>query len=338
MDTTFNRLIRRHLLRMLQLLLLLAAITIGGALGFRLLLGWDWLESFYMTVITVTTVGFGEIRDLGAEGRVFTMILMVSSVGTIAYAATSLTSLAMDREFHSILRIRRMEKSIAKLRGHYILCGFGRTGREVAQNLDLDHQHYVVVESNAGNQRLLQEQNRQFISGDATNDQALLKAGIVEAKGLVAALGNDAENVYLVLSARQLNTRLNIVAWASTAESAGKVRRAGADHVISPYLLGGKRIAYQLTSPHAMAFWDTVMGDDENIRLGEIPIEAGSSAAGKPLKSSGISRDIGVILIGIRRKDGTMIFNPSQDIELRERDVLIGIGSLDQIQRLKQLV
>lgn len=324
--------------RILGLSLLLIGVLLTGTLGYRFVLGWDWLEALYMTTITITTVGFGEVRHLDTGGRILTILLIVTSVGVFAYAVTTLGSLVVEMQVGSVIWRRRMDKRIAALRGHYIVCGYGRTGRAVGISLLQAGTSCVVVERESGNLDLLKQDDMLFVEGDATFDECLERAGVKQAKGLVAALGNDAENVYLVLSARQSSPHLTIVSWATSEEAERKVLRAGANHALSPYTMGGRRIANLLTAPHALEFLDHAMGGKDNIRLGEIEIKPGSPLIGSSFVTAGIRRDVGVIVIGIRRISGKLEFNPAADEILHEHDILIGIGSEEQIDKLRGLL
>jgi voltage-gated potassium channel len=329
---------RSPLVRILRLSLLLVGVVLFGTFGYHFLLGWEWLDGLYMTAITISTVGFEEVRHLDAPGRVFTIFLLLSSAGVFAYTLTTLASLVLDARFGSLLWRRRMESKINELRDHYVICGFGRTGRAVAEQLTRGTHPFVVIETLPAKIELLREREYLFIEGDATQDECLHRARIDHARGLVAALGADAENVYLVLSARQIKPDLSIVSWATSQEAERKVLRAGANHALSPYLQGGRRIATLLTSPHALEFLDHAMGGSDNIRLGEIIVRTGSPLAGNSLKSAGIRRDLGVIVIGIRRATGRFEFNPAADEILHEQDILIGIGAPDQIEKLRNMV
>jgi len=329
---------RSPLTRILMLSALLVAVILFGTFGYHFLLGWEWLDALYMTAITITTVGFEEVRHLDNAGRILTILVLLSSAGVFAYSLTSLATLVLDARFGSLLWRRRMESKINGLEGHYVICGFGRTGRAVAEQLLRGGHPFIVVEQLPEKIEMLREREYLFIEGDATRDEDLQRARIAQARGLVAALGNDAENVYLVLSARQLNAELSIVSWATSEEAERKVLRAGANHSLSPYLQGGRRIATLLTSPHALEFLDHAMGGSDNIRLGEIVVRPGSPLAGNSLKTAGLRRDLGVIVIGIRRADGKLEFNPAADETLHENDILIGIGRPDQIEKLRHMV
>jgi len=233
-----------------------------------------------------------------------------------------------------------MEQNIKRMRNHFIICGYGRTGRAVSLCLEQAGLPHVIVEGDPVKVQELREKGKIIVEGDATEDGTLKGTGIERAKGLVAALGSDAENVYVILSAREFNPSLMLVSWASSEEAEGKIRRAGADHVLSPYVLGGRRIASLLTTPHALEFFDHAMGmaGNEDIRIGEITIGEDSHLIGNSLRGLGVRRDMGVIVIGIRRAGGEVIFNPSADTVFHEADILIGIGSQQQMDRFRRLV
>jgi len=316
---------------------LIVALLSFGTLGYHLVLEWTWLDSLFMASIIMTTVGYGETRQLDTAGRIFTIVLIFTSVGVFAYALSSLTSLVVEADLGQLIARRRMDKRIAALKGHVILCGFGRTGQAVRTALVREKQPFVVIEQKKENLALLDELSALHVDGDATHDDQLERAGIRHAKGLVAALGNDAENVYLVLSARQLNPSLTIVSWASTGEAENKVLRAGADHTLSPYSLGGTRIAHLLLHPHTVEFLDHAMSGSDAIRMGEIHVNAESRAVGTSLMTLGVRRSLGVIVIGIRHRDGKMEFNPPADRKFLADDILIGIGSAEQLDMLREM-
>jgi voltage-gated potassium channel len=316
---------------------LIVAVLAFGTFGYHWLLGWNWLDALFMASITVTTVGYGEVRQLDTVGRIFTIILLFTSVGMFAYALSSLTSLIVEAEVGHLIARRRMDKKIAALKDHVILCGFGRTGQAVHTHLQREHKPFVVLEQQKDHLQMLREKQLLHLEGDATHDELLEHAGIRRATGLVAALGNDAENVYLVLSARQLNPNLTIVSWASTNEAERKVLRAGADHTLSPYTLGGSRIAHLLLHPHTVEFLDHAMSGGDAIRMGEIQVKAESKALGKSLMELGVRRSLGVIVIGVRSADGKLHFNPPADRPFHADDILIGIGSTEQLDKLRQM-
>jgi voltage-gated potassium channel len=277
---------------------------------------------------------------MGPASRAFTIALVLVSVGIVAYSATTMTSLVMETKFRSVFWKRRMEQKIKQLHDHFIVCGYGRTGRAVSVSLEQSGLPHVIVESDALKVEELEQRDKMLVEGDASVDETLQRAGIERAKGLVATLGDDAENVYVILSARQLNPSLRLVSWASSEEAEGKIRRAGADYVLSPYVMGGKRIANLLTAPHALEFFEHAMGmgSDQDIRIGEFTIRPDSHLVGNSLQGLGLRRDLAVIVIGIRRADGAIIFNPAADIVLYEDDIVIGIGGQEQMDRFRALV
>lgn len=325
-------------LKIARLLTAIVLVVLMGMLGYHYLEGWDWLDSLFMTSITITTVGYGEIHPLDTAGRVFTIFLLLTSAGVFAYSLTAISSLVMEAQFGTLLWRRRMDARIDAMKDHYIICGYGRTGSAVVQPLRSMGREVVVIEGQPDRTEELRRLEIPFVEGNATYDENLKRAGIERAKGLVAAVGDDAETVYLVLSARQFNPNLTIVAWASSAEAERKVLRAGANHTVSPYVQGGIRIMHLLTAPHALEFLDHAMGLSDRMRLGEIPIHTGSHAVGRTLAQLGMRRDLGVIIIGIRRADGTLDFNPGANAMLGEKDVLIGLGSPEQIEKLREMV
>lgn len=325
--------------RAVRLVLLLVVVLLIGTLGYRILLGWTWLEAFYFTVITISTVGYGEIHELGEADRVFTIFLMFTSVGIVMYSASALAEIVVETRFSGLRRRRRMQSRIDRISDHYIICGYGRTGSSVFNSLRRSRHPLVVVETSADKVAPLQEENLPVVVGDATEDECLNRAGIARARGLIAALGNDAENVYLILSARALNRNITIVSWATSVEAESKILRAGATHVISPYLIAGVRMAHLLETPHALAFFDHAMSRrTAEFQLGEILIRGDSPLIENSLKSLNIRRDVGVIVVGIRRADGSFQFNPPADTVFQEGDMLIGMGSEQQLEQLREMI
>jgi len=327
-----------NLFKILRLTLLLLGVILSGTFGYHYLLDWSWIDSLYMTAITVSTVGFTEVHEMDVPGRLLTIVLMLTSIGVFAYVLTTLASLVVETRFSPLLWRRQMNAKIGALENHYLICGYGRTGRAVCANLSRENRPFVVIEQRPDRLEAMREAGHLFVEGDATADECLHRARIEHASGLVAALGNDAENVYLVLSARQMKSNLIIVSWASSVESERKMLRAGANHSLSPYVQGGLRISHLLTSPHALAFLDHVMGGSDNIRLCEFKVLPESHLVGKSLATAGIRRDLGVIIIGIRRANGFLEFNPSADEIFHEQDVVIGIGSPKEIEKLHKFV
>ncbi|MDH4226018.1 MAG: potassium channel family protein, partial [Deltaproteobacteria bacterium] len=287
-ESDYKRAYQSQSVRIARIVLLLLAVGTIGTLGYHYLMGWTFNESLYMTVITLTTVGFSEVRELGEEGRLFTIGLVLTGVGIVAYSITNLAAMVMETEFSQVLWRRRMEKKIKGMKNHFVVCGHGRTGRAVCESLARAKEPYVVIESRGESLGELTARGMLVVDGDATQDESLERAGIGHAKALIAALGNDAENVYLTMSARQLNPRLKIASWASSQEAETKIYRAGADYVVSPYLLGGNRLVQHLITPHALAFLDrAIRGEDANIILQEVHIPVASPFIGNSLNGLG---------------------------------------------------
>jgi len=326
-------------LNIVKIVALMLGVVAAGTLGYRYLMDWPWMEALYMTAITVTTVGFGEVHDLTEAGRVFTILLMLCSVGVVAYSATLLTSAVMETEFRDLISRRLMDRRISAMKDHHVICGAGRTGRAVAEALHHAGLPFVVIDAAAERLAEMRRMDWHCVEGDATRDETLIEAGVRRAGGLVAALGNDAEDVYLILSARHLNPALTIVSWATSQEAEMKIKRAGADHVLSPYVLGGRRLAQMLSHPHTLEFLDHALGgENRNISMGEVRIRPGSPMVGNSLKGAGIRRDLGVIVVGIRRASGEMVFNPSADEVFGENDILIALGSPEHFERLRRMI
>lgn len=330
---------QRRIRQIVRTLVLLGAVSLVGTIGYSLLEGWPLLDALYMTVITLTTVGYGEVRELDPPGQLFTIVLIMTSVGIVAYSASAVAAMLVETEFRTMLWRRRMDKRIRAIRDHYVVCGYGRTGQAACRTLARHRLAYVVVENHPESVSVLKERGELIVADDAVLDETLHEAGIERARGLVAALGDDASNVYLVLSARQFNPSLQIVSWADSREAETKIRRAGADYVLSPYLLGGARLVQYFVAPHALRFLDlAIQGEYHDFRLDEIRVERGSPLAGHSLKSLRIGREVGVVLIGVARANGEMRFNPPGDFVFQEGDSLIGIGTQEQFGRLRERI
>ncbi len=239
--------------------LLLVLLVAGGTLGYSWVEGWSVAESLYMTVITITTVGYGEVRTLSPQGRQFTILLIVFSVVTAGYSVTTLLGFIFEGQIVQLMRGRRMERAISRLSDHYIICGCGVVGKQVALEFRQAGVPFVIVERDPEHSELGRDESVLFVKGDADDDETLIEAGIEQAKGLVSALRQDGGNVFVVLTARQLNPSLMIVARAAEEQTVGKLLRAGADRVISPYQIAGRRMASVILRPSVMNFLDVVV-------------------------------------------------------------------------------
>ena len=331
---------RLALRRIERALLALVVITVAGALGYMVFEGWSFTDALYMTVITLTTVGYREVRPLDTTGQLWTMLLLVTGVGTLFYAAVSSVELVVEGAIRGYFGRRRMQTAIAKLSDHYILCGYGRVGRQVAAEFARDGVPFVVVDQDPEIVEECVAEGYLALLGEASDDGRLEEAGVRRAKGLVAAVDSDADNVFVVLSARKLNPRLNIVARASSDESAAKLEMAGADRTLSPYAVGGRRLASLATQPLIVDFLEIVTRGEEGIefRLEEFGVPGDSFIAGHTIGELRIGEKTGAMILAIRNKEGTFDTTPSASDGMRAGDTLIVLGTPEQISRLEQLM
>jgi voltage-gated potassium channel len=318
-------------------IIILGVITYG-TIGYMLIEEWDFLDSLYMTVITLTTVGFEEVHVLSRGGRVFSIILMLSGVGAMFYVLGVAAKVLLEGELRDVLGRKRLNKKIEKLKNHYIICGYGRMGSIICRELSHNKVPFVVIE---GSPEVVASMDADMLSlqGDGTQDAVLKQAGIEKAKGLISVLSSDANNLYVVLSARGLNQNLRIVARASDEGAEQKLIRAGADSVVSPYFIGGLRIAHRLLKPAVVDFIEfaTRSGNME-IQMEEIEVGEGSHIINQSLHESGIGKNLGTIVVAIKRKSGEMEFNPNSTIIIQKGDTLIAMGETVQLKALEELV
>ena len=318
------------------MILILSVITIGTA-GYSFLEGWGLLDSLYMTVITITTIGFREVHDMSEGGRMFTVVLIFFSVGAVFYALNNAARLIIEGEIKDIFGRRRVQKTINKLRGHYIVCGYGRMGRIVASELKGKGVDYVVIEKEIGPD-VSEAPDCLALKGDATRDDVLMQAGIEHASGLISVLPSDAENLYVVLSARGMNPSLTIVARAVEDGAEQKLMRAGANRVVSPYHIGGLRIAQTVIKPGVVDFIEfTTQSGRIGLQMEEVTLVEGSSISGKTLSESGIGSDLGIIIVAIKDREGMMRINPRHDTRMMPGDTLIVIGEESDLMKLEQV-
>lgn len=312
-------------------------VIITGTIGYRLIEGYSWLDAFYMTCITVATVGFREVRELSPVGKLFTVGLIVAGLSTVVIAATrigeDMISLTAQK------RRERMEKRNRELRNHYILCGYGRMGRVIADHLRQEGVDFVVVDNRPEIVQAIWDSGGYAVIGDATADDTLERAGIHSAKGLVTVLSKDAENVFVVLTASQLNPNLTIVARANNDEAIPKLQRAGATTVINPYESAGARIAQTVLRPAVTDFMQIVSGKSGfEVGIEQIEIQAGSALTGTTLKDSNLRQLTNAMIVAIRKASTQQtLFNPSPTTLLEQDDILIAIGSKESLDKLAEL-
>lgn len=328
-------------MRLRSFLLLLGvpvALLVAGTSGYVAIEGWPLFDALYMTVITLTTVGFLEVHPLSTAGRAFTMLLALGGVFMLFYAATAIIRAVVTGEVGGDLGRKRMLRRLAELRDHFIVCGYGRMGRRVCQEFSAAGVPFVLVERDEALTRDFALPHGFALAGDATSDDVLRQAGVERARGLVTVAASDADNLYITMSARFLNDKLAIVARAEEDEAEKKLVRAGADRVISPYVIGGHRVAQALLRPHTLEFLDFATRRDYlDLQIDQNDVPPGSPLAGAVLKDSRLRQDLGVIIVAIRKPDGRMVFNPAPECVLEARDVLITLGRRDQLDRLHAL-
>lgn len=316
--------------------LLITLIVAFGTSGYMVIEGWGFLDSIYMTIITLTTVGYREIHDLSVEGIIFTIILIVGGVGTMLYALSIGAKLILEGELQEIFGRKRLKNQIKELNKHYIICGYGRMGRIIFRELEAKAIKCVVIEKNTDT---LEDKNGiLLVKGDATRDETLKQVGIERAIGLISVLPTDAENLYVVLSARELNPELFIVARAGEEGSEQKLLRAGADRVVSPYYIGGLRIAHTVLKPAVVDFIEfATKSGNIDLQLEEIPVQKGSDLAGLTLDKCGIGRELGIIIVAIKRTTGDMEFNPTFRTHIKAGDILIAVGEVSKLKLLEDM-
>jgi voltage-gated potassium channel len=315
----------------------LLTVLLLGSLGFILIEGWNFFDSLYMTVTTLTTVGYREIHPLSPWGKVYNMVLILTGMGVMLYVVTTLARVVVEGEIRAALGKRKLLKHIQKLQDHYILCGFGRIGEIIARQLKEAGVPLVVVENNPDLVPRLEEAGYYFVVGDATREEVLVEAGIERAKGLVAVVSSDAGNVYITLTARSLNPKLFIVARGEEIASRDKLLRAGADKVEIPYEMGGRKMIHTILRPTVVTFMELAMQEGVEWSMEEIAVGGASPLLGLPLKDSGIRRKLDLIVVAIKRADGAMLFNPAPDAPILAGDTLIVLGLRKNLDALEEL-
>jgi len=314
---------------------LLILTIIIGILGYMLIEGWDFVDSFYMTIITITTTGFKEVHPLNDIGKIFTLVIIFMGIGAIAYT----TGRALQVIFESqIFRRRRMSKKVEEMENHYIVCGYGRMGKYICEDLDNAKVPFLVIENNSSKIERLIELGYIFVNGDSTSDSVLLQAGVKKAKGLVAVLSNDAENVFATLSAKALNPKIFIVARAVEEETESKLIKAGASRVVKPYETGGTRMAAMLLKPAVIDFIDVVARErNVDLNIEELLIQENSVLVNKTLVESPIRKELNIIVVSIQKSDNKFIYNPVSSTKIEAGDKLLALGEESNLRKLQNL-
>ena len=328
-------------MRTRQLLFIVAipfCVVSLGTVGYWVIEEWPFLDALYMSVITLTTVGYMEVHPLDQAGRIFTMVFVLGGVFTLFYAATEVVRAVVSGEIATVFGRQRMQWSLADMKDHLVVCGFGRMGRLVCEQFSAQGLPFVVVEREAALLKDFQMPNGIPLTGDATSDDVLRQAGVERARGLVSAAASDADNLYITMSARFLNEKLFIVARAEEEGAEKKLLRAGANKVVSPYVIGGHRVAQAVLRPNVMDFIELATRSEHlELQIEEAEVGPGSALAGQTLAQSRLRRDLGIILVAIKKGDGRMVFNPAADTVIQAGDLLITLGHRQQLDRLEQL-
>jgi voltage-gated potassium channel len=331
---------RREVKTALWFLTTIILVVIVGTAGYMVIESWNFLDSLYMTVTTIFTVGFGEVHELSTAGTVFTLVVIVCGVGAILYGLGAMIEFVVGGQLSGVFRRRAVKKRVERLEDHYIICGYGRVGEAVARHFVTNKARFVVVDNDPASLSRAEGDGCLVVEGDATTDEALVKAGIKKAKGLVAAVGSDAGNVYVTLSARGLNPWLLIVARAGSEDTVSKLQRAGADRVVSPYGIGGERMATLMLKPLVSDYLQVMTGGGElEFRVEELELNADCCAVGRSIQDLEIRKQTGSTILAVRRGEtGAFDTNPSPESRLEPGDTIVAIGTPAEITKLEELV
>ncbi len=322
--------------KLLLSLFLIVLIISFGTVGYMIIEGWGILDSIYMTIITLSSVGFKEVHDVSLNGKLFTIILIIGGVGTVAYTLSSGAKIILEGELQEIFGRKKLEKKIKELNNHYIVCGYGRMGKIICKELKSNNQNLVIVEKEPNITEV--REDLLIYKGDATDDETLKELGIKKAKGLITVLPTDAENLYVVLSAKGINPGLLIVARAGEEGSEQKLLRAGADKVVSPYHIGGLRIAHKVLKPAVVDFIEfATKSGNIDLQMEEIYVHPDSKLAGLRMDELGIGRDLGVLIVAIKMASGELKFIPTFRDTINAGDTLIALGEIPKLKILEDM-
>src|SRR5918912_157525 len=331
---------RAHLgprLRIRYALFALAGAAALGTLGFHFLEGWSLFDSFYATIQTVTTVGYGDVTPQNFAGRVFASFFMIVGVGAVVYMLTSTVQTIVQSEMVAAFGERRRQREMSKLQDHFIICGAGRVGSRIISAMQSAGVSFVVVETDEPKVAELLERGVHVLVKDATLEETLREAGVERARGLAASLPDDADNVYVVLTARGLNPKLHIVARAVEEQAEEKLIRAGANRVVAPTIIGSHRMAQALMKPAVADFMDSIAAENLDLGFEQLEVMPNSVYAGRKLRFTNIRSELDVVIVAMRHKNGEMIFNPSGDAIIEAGDILIAIGKAEALKELSEL-
>ncbi|MFN8524420.1 MAG: NAD-binding protein [Chloroflexota bacterium] len=321
--------------RFVRVALVMACICALGTVGYVLVEGWPWFDAFYMTIITLAGVGYGEVRPLTQAGRTFTIVLITFGVGGAAYCVTTIMQFIVAGQIGRAWEQRRMQRTVEQLNNHFLLCGFGRVGRQVALDFAQAGTPFVIIDVNPSSLDLALESGYLCVRGDATSDDTLRRAGIERARGLVTCVANDADNIFVTLSARALRADLLIVARGNNDDAAPKLMRAGANRVVSPYGIGGRQMAMLAVRPSTVEFVDTVLhGAGMDLLVEDVTVSWQSPLVGRHVGEVYAEVAPGVVVMAVRR-DGQLIAQPTPDTAIKHGDLLVVMGTAEQLRVLE---
>ena len=320
-------------------IIFLLSVFVVGIGGYMFIEGWNFFDSLYMVVITLATVGFGEIHPLTFHGRIFTIVLILVWAGIGFYALSSIIQPIIEGEIRKVLGRKKLEKEIRNLKDHYIVCGFGRMGSYISRELRNASVSYIIIEKDEHLREKLERENYLYLYGNASEDEVLIEAGVKKARGLVAVAASDADNVYITLTARQLNPNLFILARSTNESSERKLQQAGANKVISPYQMGAVRMVQAILRPAVLDFIEIAFhGKSMELQCEEFLVKPNSSLVGSSLQEAEIRKNLGVIIVAIKETSGKMVFNPSRDVRINAGDTLITLGEKKDLVRLEKIL
>ena len=319
-------------------LALLFSLVILGTAGYYFLEGWDLLECFYFTVVTLTTVGYGDLYPQTTEGKLFTVLLVFFGVGTMLYTVALVAETFVEGRLRDILGRGKLQKIIDKMHHHYIIAGCGRIGHLICRELKQEGVPFLVIDDDPLVMQKVAEEGFVYYKGDATDDKTLIDAGVKRAKGIVCVLPKDAQNLYVILTAKELNPSIYILSRSEDEASEHRLLRAGADRVMSPYTLGGVRMAMAILRPAMLDFIEiTTRRQSLELRMDEMPVCDGSALIGKSLEESEIRQRYGLIIVAVKKDSGKMIFNPVAGYIIQSGDKLIALGEEENVSKLSQV-
>lgn len=318
---------------------LLSATIFLGTMGYYFVEDMSLFESFYMTLITISTVGFSEVKPLTNYGRIVTIAIISTGITIGAYTIGTIVRMLIEGELRKTYGRRKLEKQISTLQDHYIICGYGRIGSLICKELQYHNIDFVVIDNDPSSIERLEKEKIFYLPMDATTEDALLKAGITKARGVVTAVRSDADNIFITLTAKGLRPDIFILSRASQEKNESKLKRAGATRVVSPYLIGGRRMAQVLIRPTVVDFIDIAMMDKHlGLLMEEYRVKGSSNLIGKNLVESNLRKDFGIIIVAIKKNSGEMIFNPQPNEKLAPDDVIVVLGKKADLERMKSIL